>query len=457
MLAKSFLAGAALSLLAPFALPSAQLGFASAGPVDPATGFPSSYTDTTGVVLGPCLTDPTFCGIDPAVLSNAALAFPANYGGTFPEEFFYNRCVGKMTVANGGVASVVIALEGAFANGPVAAGDQVVFGRLRVRVTAGLVPGATYNVTTPVGVYTFVADGTGRILMTDDVGLVPGLFTGPGSALTSHVGPFLRWDTDLPLFDLAGREYVGTPALDHTITGSPTGTNFFRIDGPSAGGPGVNRVETNLFAVTGLKNAVPPPPPVVPVANFSSAPNSGTAPLNVAFTDTSTGTIDAWSWNFGDGATSTLQNPTHAYAAGTWSVSLTVSGPDGINTLTKPALVVVTTPPPPPVGLVLANPVPGTAGVANTLVLTGARPNSVVGLFTGQVLGAGIVRNSRCPLGIPIGLANPLRSLGTVRANAQGVAVFRTTPPTTSAGRVFFFQAVEALTCSSSNIVSDTL
>lgn len=452
------LLGAAVAAFVPLSAASAQLGFSAVGPVDPANGFPTSYTDTSGVVMAPCLTDPLLCGLDvPVLISNPAAAFPLNYGGSFPEEFFYNLCSARIPLGVGRVANLVVALEGAFLNGPVVAGDQMVFGRVRVRVNSGLVAGSTYTCTTPVGVYSAVADARGRLTFTDDVGLVPGLFSGPGSAMTSHVGPFLRWDSDLPVVDVAGNQYVGIPDVDHTITGSPTGTNFFRIDGPSIGGPGVNRVETNLFSVMGLLGEVTPPPPPVPVANFTAAPLSGTAPLNVAFTDSSTGTITSWLWNFGDGATSTLQNPLHSYAVGTFSVSLTVTGPGGTNTLSRPDLVLVTQAPPPPVGLTLANPVPGLANVANTLVLTGCQPNSVVGLFTGQVLGAGIVRNSRCPLGIPVGLASPLRSLGTVRANAQGVAVFTTTPPRTSSGRLFHFQAVEPSTCSSSNIVSDTL
>ncbi|NIP81613.1 MAG: PKD domain-containing protein, partial [Gemmatimonadetes bacterium] len=44
------------------------------------------------------------------------------------------------------------------------------------------------------------------------------------------------------------------------------------------------------------------------------------------FTDTSTdsdGSIASWSWDFGDGATSTAQHPSHTYAAGgTYTVSL---------------------------------------------------------------------------------------------------------------------------------------
>jgi len=53
--------------------------------------------------------------------------------------------------------------------------------------------------------------------------------------------------------------------------------------------------------------------------------------VNVLFTNTSSGPITSWSWNFGDGNTSTLQNPaTHAYAsAGEYTVSLTVSDGSG--------------------------------------------------------------------------------------------------------------------------------
>lgn len=67
-----------------------------------------------------------------------------------------------------------------------------------------------------------------------------------------------------------------------------------------------------------------------PVASFTGQPLRGEAPLTVFFSDASTGTITNWVWSFGDGFISTLQNPAYTFLEpGIYSVSLTVSGPDG--------------------------------------------------------------------------------------------------------------------------------
>jgi PKD repeat protein len=81
-----------------------------------------------------------------------------------------------------------------------------------------------------------------------------------------------------------------------------------------------------------------------PSASFTATPTSGTAPLSVRFTDTSTGQISAWAWNFGDGTTSTAQNPTHSYAsAGTYSVTLTATASSGTKvTATRSSYISVT-------------------------------------------------------------------------------------------------------------------
>jgi hypothetical protein len=61
-------------------------------------------------------------------------------------------------------------------------------------------------------------------------------------------------------------------------------------------------------------------------ADFSAAPLTGDAPLAVAFTDLSTGGPVSWAWDFGDGGTDTVQNPTHIYVTdGSYDVTLTVA------------------------------------------------------------------------------------------------------------------------------------
>jgi len=84
-----------------------------------------------------------------------------------------------------------------------------------------------------------------------------------------------------------------------------------------------------------------------PVASFTHTPNAGNAPLTVQFNDTSTGNVTAWSWDFGDGATSAEQNPVHTYtAAGTYTVTLTVENDYGSDSETKTDFIVVREPAP---------------------------------------------------------------------------------------------------------------
>jgi parallel beta-helix repeat protein len=87
------------------------------------------------------------------------------------------------------------------------------------------------------------------------------------------------------------------------------------------------------------------------IANFTYRPPSPTDSDVIQFTDASVdmnGNIVNWTWDFGDGAISYLQNPTHQYTdAGTYNVFLTVKDEDGVigsNTLT--VTVVVDTAPP---------------------------------------------------------------------------------------------------------------
>lgn len=106
---------------------------------------------------------------------------------------------------------------------------------------------------------------------------------------------------------------------------------------PIAGNYNITLIATSSF---GCKDTTVLPVNIQPspVANFT--PSTGCANANVSFSDASTilsGTLNGWSWNFGDGNFSTQQNPIHVYAAtGTYSVTLIVNSAAGCaDTITK--------------------------------------------------------------------------------------------------------------------------
>jgi len=110
---------------------------------------------------------------------------------------------------------------------------------------------------------------------------------------------------------------------------------YWRIDSS-------NLIGTTLGDVWSF-TTLPPPPEV----NFYAAPTSGFVPLTVAFTDATTGSVTSWSWDFNNDTIidSTLQNPTHIYSfPGTYSVSLSTTGPGGSDTELKTNYITVDAP-----------------------------------------------------------------------------------------------------------------
>jgi len=88
----------------------------------------------------------------------------------------------------------------------------------------------------------------------------------------------------------------------------------------------------DLFTTGGA--ARPPGAPMSP--DFTGTPLAGFVPFDVQFTGTSTGSPIAWSWDFGDGGTSSDQNPLHTYSgAQSYTVSLTVHNGSGSSIKTK--------------------------------------------------------------------------------------------------------------------------
>lgn len=71
---------------------------------------------------------------------------------------------------------------------------------------------------------------------------------------------------------------------------------------------------------------------ILPIANFTVNATRGVSPLSVNFQDNSSGLVENWHWDFGDGNTSTDQNPTHEFESGNFTVNLTVSNGNGTST-----------------------------------------------------------------------------------------------------------------------------
>ena len=84
------------------------------------------------------------------------------------------------------------------------------------------------------------------------------------------------------------------------------------------------------------------------VVDFTTDKTSGESPLTVQFTGTSDRNVSSWSWDFGDGTNSTMQNPSHEYSSdGSYAVSLTITDQDSGETFSveKPGFINTYTPP----------------------------------------------------------------------------------------------------------------
>jgi len=89
-----------------------------------------------------------------------------------------------------------------------------------------------------------------------------------------------------------------------------------------------------------------PIPAAAPMAYFTASPTNGIVPLTVSFFNLSTNAMN-YSWDFGDGNTSTAINPADVYTnVSTYSATLTAVGPGGTNTLTLTNYIVTVIPPP---------------------------------------------------------------------------------------------------------------
>lgn len=122
-----------------------------------------------------------------------------------------------------------------------------------------------------------------------------------------------------------GSPTVSTPSPQHTFTEPGDYTVTLAATNKSGSHVATKAVQVNHPQVT---------------ARFTETKVVGNGPLEVTFTDTSTGGPTSWAWDFGDGRKSTKQHPVHEYTApGRYDVTLTVKNPDTQNSETKSDLV----------------------------------------------------------------------------------------------------------------------
>jgi len=171
--------------------------------------------------------------------------------------------------------------------------------------------------------------------------------TGPGGANTRTRTAYITVDDPPPVAEFVADVTSGPAPLAVSFTNQSTGAVTTHAWTFGDGGTSTQDSPSHMYTLPGTYTVsltetgpggadtrtrtayilVLDPPPV---ADFSATPLRGRSPLPVAFTDLSTGGVTGWSWNFGDGATSTAQNPSHLYhVGGLYTVTLTVTGPNG--------------------------------------------------------------------------------------------------------------------------------
>lgn len=240
------------------ALAAGSVQAQTAGPIEPdqpphltgfggsfqGSAFPQWYSDRNGVGLELCTAKndvANACVYDSPIGPDGtpvnAYAETLGMGG----EAFWWLAETSMPFA-GGQAQIVMAVEAAFFTSETPLeGDEWSFGRLRLRID---VPEAgTYKVTHPFGEEILVAEtaGTKAINTTIDIGAARPDWSGP---LKSRVGAFLVW-SGAPA---APAGYVGDGVTPHRVTGSPYGTNVFKVE--KIDNPAISAT-TDQFVVSG--------------------------------------------------------------------------------------------------------------------------------------------------------------------------------------------------------------
>ncbi|MEM6263235.1 MAG: PKD domain-containing protein, partial [Bacteroidota bacterium] len=211
--------------------------------------------------------------------------------------------------------------------------------------------GQTSNQTNPSTSYTSAGIYTVRLIVTDA--------NGCRDTISRTVEAFGLPTADFMSVDTFGCAPTVIPFIDQSIGATAWEWSFGNGSTSNQRFPsvlytqnGVYDVSLKIWDINGCQDSVLKPNYIrltQPTASFSVDKIQDCPGLTFNFTDLSVPDhpLTSWSWNFGDGNTSTLQNPSHAYqVAGTYSVTLIVTNVLGCSdTLTRTNLVTVPNPP----------------------------------------------------------------------------------------------------------------
>jgi PKD repeat protein len=305
--------------------------YATAGPVNVVVTTPSGTATGTGAYTYTAA--PTVTGIVPTSGTTAGSTVVTITGTGF---------IGATVVTFGGIAATPFTVNSATqitATTPA----HTTAGPVDVIVTT---PGGT-SATSAADGYTYTAPIVPAV-----TGIVPTSGTTAGGTSVTITGTGFTGVTGV-MFGSTAATITANTATSITVTAPAGAAGLVDITVTTPGGTSATSAVDGYTYTAAL---------VPPVAAFIGTPTSGTAPLTVQFTGTSTGSPTSWSWVFGDGNSSTVQNPSFTYTIpGTWTVSLTATNSFGSNITTIAGYITVSSSTSAPVASFIGSPTLGTA------------------------------------------------------------------------------------------------
>jgi len=307
--------------------------------------FPVQFTDTS---TGDNITGRNWYFGDGGTSNVQNPVYQYQYPGTYPVSLSITNIWGINTTHRLGYITVLPQLAANFTASPTI-GNSPLTVQFNASTSTGVVNAYTWNFgdgtntigTSPIQTHTYYNNGTTSVnyIVSLTVGnQLAGTNQSPTITKTITVYPPLQaifnatpseWNApvnvtfvDNSLGEAGNVSRVWTFGDGTTGSGQTPPTHIYNSQGTYV----VNLTIDNGFGATSTTNrTVIVHEPLN--ASFTANPPAGNLPLPVQFNDTSTGyNITSWSWNFGDGTTSIVRNPTHTYqSSGNFTVTLSVS------------------------------------------------------------------------------------------------------------------------------------